>query len=187
MRPAVGAIALLLASTRGEAAPKPRAPAASAEHAYADARLAFSMPEGTRVKVVSDIVGDYAVELAPKPGTPLERVPFRLLTSQDRVDEDDVERTASGWRTARLRNRASWGVRKRAEQRAEWTHLGGRRFVRLVDQMGSMLGAARQLMVCGAIRGHLVCGVVSAPEANAEAAEAFLDRVLATVDLPAAR
>lgn len=156
---------------------------AVAEARYDGPRLAFTIPTGTQVKDATDVAADYALELLP-PGDPkVKQSTLRLLLSNNRVVDVDVEGVASAWRDARLRNRASWGVHKREKDadRSEITHVGSRRFVRFTDQMGSVLGAQRQIMLCGSISARLVCAVMSGQQANERAAEAVMLRVLETL------
>ena len=154
---------------------------------YDGPRLAFEMPARTSVKEATDVVADYALDLTLPADAPLKQTILRLLLSNGKVVDFDVEGVATAWRNARVRNRASWGVHKRREERPEITHILGRRFVRLVDELGSVLGASSQVMLCGSISAHLVCGVASGPSADAHAREALLVRILESLTVKKAR
>ncbi len=171
---------LRLAAVPALAACAVAAHGAPSETRYNGPRLSFSVPVGVQVREVADPAADYAVELVPPKGT-LAQTSLRIIASQARVGDADVEIIASAWRDARLRNRASWGVRRQGETRTELAQIGSRRFVRFSDQMSSVLGAARQLMLCGSVSGRLVCGVASGPSEKEQEAEAVLVRVLETV------
>jgi hypothetical protein len=111
----------------------------------------------------------------------LPQATLRILVSNSKVLDIDVEGVASAWRDARIRNRGSWGVKKRSEDRAEITHVGARRFIRLVDQMGGMLGNSVQLMLCGSISARLACGVATSPPDKLKTVEPLLARSLETM------
>jgi hypothetical protein len=175
VRALVAGVAFLALLSGAYAAPK-KAPAATR---YDGARLAFPIAAGTQVKDASDVSADYALDLVARPGSPLERVPMRLLLDDKAITDAEVESAAAAVRNARLRNRASWGVKKSAAGASQWQQVGGHRVVRLADAMGSVLGAARQILLCGAFDGHLVCGVASAPSDSEAAAQSFLEDVLA--------
>ena len=136
---------------------------AIADQRYSGAHLSFSLPAGVMAKEATDVVADYAVEVVIPPGSPAAGAHLRFLLSTAKYGDNDVEAGANAWRDARLNNRASWGVRSRGERRAEVGHIGARRTVRLIDQMGSMLGASRQTMVCASISSKMVCGVLDGP------------------------
>ncbi len=163
------------------AAPRAGAQASSTEHRYEGPRLAFVIPAGAQVRETSDVVADYAVEVSLPSEKGQKSIPLRVLLSNNKVADSEVESAANAWRDARLRNRASWGVPKRGEARAELTHIGAHRFVRFVDQMGSVLGATRQIMVCGSMSTRMVCVVASGVSAGDRATEAALMRALETM------
>jgi hypothetical protein len=159
------------------------APSQPASSRYEGVRLAFTVPVGMKVADATDISADYALDLVPQPGSPLVNVTVRLLLSDKAVtDADSLGKT---WRSARVRNRASWGVHKNAETRSDTVQLAGRRFVRYVDEMGSRLGPAHQIMLCGLLQGHLLCGVANAPVAEEANAERVLEQVLESINLRA--
>jgi hypothetical protein len=171
--------ALLLVTLPSVALAAPAKPAAEAR--YEGPRFAFSMPGGSTVKDSTDIAADYAVDVTLPASLELPQVSIRILGSNNKVADLDVEAIGSAWRDARIRNRASWGVKKKTEERVEVTHIGSRRFVRLVDQMGSVLGASSQLMLCGSVSNRLVCGVASGMSDKLRIAEPILVRMLETI------
>jgi hypothetical protein len=173
-----------LVSAPALAAPK-GAPLASPH--YEGARLAFTVPAGMKVADATDIIADYALDLVPQPGSALANVSLRLLLSDKTVSDADGDALAKTWRSARVRNRASWGVKKSGDVRNESVQIGGHRFVRFVDEMGSRLGPARQIMLCGSVQGRLLCGVANASGADEKAAETTLTGVLSGVSLRKAR
>jgi hypothetical protein len=146
------------------------------EQRYDGPRLSFSVPSGAKVKESPDIVDEHALDVE-LPGN----VHLRLLLSSNKVTDLEAESASATWREAHLRNRGSWGVKKRSQERAEVKHVGSRRFVRMVDQMGSVLGASTQIMLCGSISARLICGMVSAPSDQVVPLEASLVHLLETI------
>jgi hypothetical protein len=169
--------ALVLVSTPALAAP----PAAASR--YEGARLAFAVPAAMKVVDATDIIADYALDLVPQPGSSLANVSLRLLLSDKSVSDADGDALGKTWRSARVRNRASWGVKKSGDVHSETVTIGIRRFVRYVDEMGSRLGPAHQIMLCTVLQGRLLCGVANAAAADEKAAEATLTGVLASLSL----
>jgi len=147
--------------------------ALAADQRYDGPRLAFFAPAEAKIKEATDIVGDYALDVALKDGGNL-----RLILSKRSVADVDVETVAGSWREARIKNRGSWGVKKKAGERPDTMQIGGKRFVRYVDQMGSVLGSESQVMICGSVSGKLLCGIANAPKDRAHGAEAILVRLL---------
>ncbi len=153
----------------------------SDEQRYEGSRLAFVVPAGAQVRETTDVVADYALELT-LPGMRGEKpVVIRVLASNAKTLDGEVEAAASAWREARLRNRASWGVQKRGEAHAEISHVGARRVVRFADQMGSVLGPTRQLMLCASVSARLVCAVATGILSADRAIEQALTRAIETV------
>ncbi len=174
-------LALLCALTGAVVAAPPRRPAAIGEQRYEGPRLGFVVPAGSTVKEATDIIADHAVDVTFPAALDLPQTSVRILLSNNKVLDLDVEGVATAWRDARVRNRGSWGVKKKGEDRVEIAHVGARRFIRLVDQMGSMLGNSVQLMLCGSVSARLVCGVATTAPDRLKTVEALLVRSLETV------
>jgi hypothetical protein len=147
--------------------------ALAADQRYDGPRLAFVAPADAKIREATDIVGDYALDVALKDGGTL-----RLVLSKRAVADSDVETVAGSWREARIKNRSSWGVKKKAAGRPDLMQIGGKWFVRFVDQMGSVLGNESQVMICGSVSNKLLCGIANAPKDRAHGAEAILVRLL---------
>jgi len=177
---ALYALAVVAALLRpGQAAPPP----ATGEQRYDGPYLSFNLPADAKVIDSTDVAADRALEVKLAPGSPLAASTIFVLASSSKVNEADVEGVATAWRDARLRNRASWGVRAQGERHTEQSHVGVRRFLRFSDQIGSVLGASRQLMLCGVVSNRLVCAVASGPATSERANEALIVRLLETVQV----
>jgi hypothetical protein len=138
--------------------------------------LSFAHPRELTAASATDVNAEIAVTVS---STGL--LSATVLASERRVTDADALQLADKWHSARVKNRAAWGMRANGGPPAETIRIGERRFQRFRDRIGSVLGPSEQTMVCGLISAHLVCVVVSAPQAERERADALAAQILDSV------
>jgi hypothetical protein len=140
--------------------------------------LSFAHPRQLSAASSSDTNAEVAVSLS---GAGL--LSATVLAGERRVADADAAALADKWHSARVKNRAAWGMRANGGPPAETVRIGERRFQRFRDRIGSVLGPSEQTMVCGTISAHLVCVVVSAPASERDHADALAAQILESVTI----
>ncbi len=139
---------------------------------YEGPYFTFDYPASAKATPSSDPTAEGAVTVSDRNITAV------VLAGQKRIADSELEATASTWHAARMKNRAAWGVKAGGGPPHDNVRIGDKRWMRWRDRLGSVLGAQEQSMTCGGINGHLGCVLVTAPEAEREAGDAYAAELL---------
>jgi hypothetical protein len=142
---------------------------------YDGARFSFSYPSSATVGDGADPSGNTAVAVSEG------EIVATVVASDRRVGDGDIERVATEWHAARIRNRAAWGMRAHAGPPRESVRVGERRWFRWRDRIGSVLGDKEQVMSCTSVSDHLACVAVSAPRKERERVQSLEMLILSTL------
>ena len=138
--------------------------------------FSFSYPSSASTAPGTDPSADVAITVALPGG-----INASVIGGTRRVSDGEVEELATTWHSARIRNRAAWGMKAGGGPPRDTVRIGERRWLRWRDRIGSVLGAQEQTMTCGAVAAHLVCVVVSAPQKERERGDALAAQILSTL------
>ena len=136
----------------------------------------FSYPSSAATAPGTDPSADVAVTVTLAGG-----ISASVIGGTKRVSDGEVEDLASAWHGARIKNRAAWGMKAAGGPPRDSVRIAGRHWWRWRDRIGSVLGAQEQTMTCGAVKEHLVCVVVSAPQKERERGDALAAQILSTL------
>jgi hypothetical protein len=139
----------------------------------------FSYPSSAATAPGTDPSADVAVMVTLAGG----QISANVIGGSKRVTDGDVESEATAWHGARIKNRAAWGMKAAGGPPRDSVKIGERRWLRWRDHIGSMLGAQEQTMTCGAVKEHLVCVIVSAPQKERERGDALAAQILSTLNV----
>jgi hypothetical protein len=138
--------------------------------------FSFSYPSAATTAPGTDPSADVAVTVALPGG-----ISASVIGGEKKISDGEVENLASAWHTARIKNRAAWGMKAAGGPPHESVRIGERHWLRWRDRIGSVLGAQEQTMTCGSVSAHLVCVVASAPQKERERADAVAAHILSTL------
>ncbi len=140
--------------------------------------FSFSYPTSAATAPGADPSADVAIGVTLAGG-----IRASVIGATKKVPEADVENEATAWHGARIKNRAAWGMKAGGGPPRDSVHIGERKWLRWRDHIGSMLGAQEQTMTCGGVSGHLVCAIVTAPQAERERADALAAQILTSLQI----
>ena len=140
--------------------------------------FSFSYPSSAATAPGTDPSADVAVTVTLKDG-----IKASVIGGTKRVSDGEVEDLATAWHTARIKNRAAWGMKAAGGPPRDAVRIGERRWIRWRDRIGSVLGAQEQTMTCGAVSAHLVCVIVSAPQKERERGDALAAQILSSLSV----
>ena len=141
--------------------------------------LPFRLPDGYTAQPAEDISPAKAWRVQPPAGSPLQSL--LLLVGEKHLSDSDLDRTASDWHAAHVRNRAAWGVHIAGWRARESISVGGRRGVRFRDRVSAALGASEQTMTCVLAGSQLGCVLASAPAAARGQVDLLSTQLLASL------
>jgi hypothetical protein len=150
---------------------------AQATRRFEGALFSFAYPADAAAAASTDVAADVAVSVESK------ELRASVLASARRVPDAELDELAEKWHSARIRNRAAWGMKAHGGPPRELVRVDERRWLRWRDRIGSVLGAQEQTMTCGAVGGHLSCVVVIAPSAQRDAGDALAAQLLSSLTL----
>jgi len=137
----------------------------------------FSYPSSAATAPGTDPSADVAVTVTLAGG----QISASVIGATKRLGDGEVENEATAWHGARIKNRAAWGMKAAGGPPRDSVKIGERRWLRWRDHIGSMLGAQEQTMTCGAVKEHLVCVIVSAPQKERERGDALAAQILSSL------
>jgi hypothetical protein len=179
-RTAAGALAVTLAIGSAAAKRGPVRPPDDRAH-FDDGTLEFDHPAGATVRPASDVSADHAVAVILPPRGPERGILATVMSGAIKVSDTELEVVAGEWRSARMRNRTSWGARSEGGPPPEAVRIGDRRYVRYHDIVGSALGVTEQIMTCGLLSSRLVCVVTSARLEQRDVAEQLAEALFSSL------
>ena len=138
----------------------------------------FSHPSSAATAPGTDPSADVAVDVTLPGG-----IKASVIGGNKRVSDGDAEELATTWHSARIKNRAAWGMKAAGGPPRDTVRIAGRHWWRWRDRIGSVLGAQEQTMTCGAVSAHLVCVVVYAPQKERERGDALAAQILSTLNV----
>ncbi|HXU68432.1 MAG TPA: hypothetical protein VN947_03845 [Polyangia bacterium] len=138
--------------------------------------FSFSYPSSASTAPGTDPSADVAVTVTLKDG-----ISASVIGGTKKIGEGAVDDEASAWHSARIKNRAAWGMKAGGGPPRDTVHIGERKWLRWRDHIGSMLGAQEQTMTCGSVSAHLVCVIVSAPKNERERGDALASQILSSL------
>jgi len=138
----------------------------------------FSYPSSAATAPGTDPSADVAVTVTLNDG-----IRASVIGATKRVSDGEVDELATAWHSARIKNRAAWGMKAAGGPPRDAVRIGERRWIRWRDRIGSVLGAQEQTMTCGAVAAHLVCVIVSAPQKERERGDALAAQILSSLTI----
>lgn len=139
--------------------------------------LSFAYPAEATAAEATDVAAELAVSVEWK------QIRASVLASGRRVPDGELEPLADKWHSARIRNRAAWGMRADGGPPRDSVRIDGRRWWRWRDRIGSVLGTQEQTMTCGGVAGRLACVVVTAPVAQREREDQLAAMILSSLTI----
>ena len=138
----------------------------------------FSYPSSAATAPGADPSADVAVTVTLADG-----IIASVIAGEKKIADGQLEELATEWHSARIKNRAAWGMKAHGGPPHDMVHIGERKWLRWRDHIGSVLGAQDQTMTCGSVSGHLACVVVSAPQKQRERADALTSQILSSLTI----